>query len=83
MSLHYNSDKSYLFVKGEKLIFKSDSKNVNFPTQFCLWSISNEFINIESREVSLNENSYDFSFDYNSIDKSWYTQHSQVFNGWE
>ena len=60
-----------MFV-NEKLIFKFkfDSKNVDFPTQFCLVSISNGFSATESREVSLNRKVDDFSFDYNSIDKS-------------
>ena len=50
--------------------FKADNKNFNFPTQFCLGSISNGFSATESREVSLNGNVYDFSVDFNSIDKS-------------
>ena len=36
-------------------------QTMNFPTQFCLGSIS---------KVSLNGNVYDFSVDYNSINKS-------------
>ena len=32
--------------------------------------MSDGFSSIESREVSLNGNVYDFSVDYNSIDKS-------------
>ena len=60
-----------MFVNGKEIFsFKVDNKNVNFPTQFCLWSISNEFRNTESREASLNGNVYDFSVDFNSIDKS-------------
>ena len=72
MSLHYNSDKSYLFVNGRKEIFKfkAVNKNVNFPTQFCLGSISNGFSYTESREVSLNGNVYNFSVHYSSTDKS-------------
>ena len=71
MSLHYNADDSYLFVNGIEIIkFKPDNRNNNFPTQFCLGSISNGFSAIESREVSLNGNMYDFSVNYNSIDKS-------------
>ena len=71
MSLHYNSDNSYFFVNRKEIFkFKTDNKNVNFPGQFCLRSISNGFSNTESREVSLNGNVYDFSVDYNSIDKS-------------
>ena len=64
MNLHYNTDNSYLFVSGKEISkFKADNKNVNFPTQFCLGSISDGFSNIESRDVSLNENVYDFSVD--------------------
>ena len=35
-----------------------------------VWVISNGFSATESREVSLNENAYDFSVDNNSIDIS-------------
>ena len=74
MSLHYNADNSYLFVNAKKIFkFKTDNKNVNFPTQFSLGSISNRFsatTNRFSDKVSINGNVYDFSVDYNSIDKS-------------
>ena len=71
LSLRYNADNSYLFVNGKEIFkFKADNKNVNFLTQFCLGSISNGFSATESREVSLNGNVYDFSVDYNSVDKS-------------
>ena len=70
LSLHYNADNNYLSVNGKEIFkFKADNKNVNFQTQFCLGSISNGFSN-KSKEVSLNGNVYDFSVDYNSIDKS-------------
>ena len=49
---------------------KADNKNVNFPTRFCLESISDVFSPTESREVSSNGIVYDFSVYYNSIDKS-------------
>ena len=59
-----------MFVNGKEICkFKADN-NVNFPTQFCLGSISNGFSATESREISLNGKVYDFSVDYNSIDKS-------------
>ena len=71
LSLHYNADNSYLFVNGKKIFkFKADNKSVNFPTQFCLGSISSGFSATESRKVSLNGSVYDFSVDYSSIDKS-------------
>ena len=67
----YNADNSYLFVNGKEIFkFKANSKNVNFPSQFCLGSISNGFSAAEFREVSLNGNLYEFLVDYNSIDKS-------------
>ena len=50
-----------MFVKGKEIEFKAD--------KFCLGSISNKFDAFESREVSLKGNVYDFSVDYNTIDK--------------
>ena len=62
LSFHYNADNIYLFVNGKEIFkFKADNKNVNYSTQFCLRSISNGFSAVESREVSLNGNVYDFS----------------------
>ena len=47
-SLRYNADNSYLFTNGKEIFkFKADNKNVNFPTQFCLGSISNGFSSTE------------------------------------
>ena len=60
-----------MFVNRKEIFqFKNDNKSVNFPTQFCLENISNEFSNTESTEVSLNGNVYDFSVENNCIDKS-------------
>ena len=71
LSLHYNADNSNLFGNGKEIIkFKADNKNVKFPTQFRLGIISDRVGATESREVSLNGNVYDFSVDYNSVDKS-------------
>ena len=72
MSLHYNANNSFFFLVTRNKIskFKSDNKNVNFPTQFCLGSISNGFSSTESRDVSLNRNVCDFPVNYNSIDNS-------------
>ena len=68
--MHYDGDNSHLFVNGKEIFnFKADN-NVNFPIQFCRRSISNGFGATESREVSLKGNMYDFSVDYNSIDKT-------------
>ena len=53
-TLHWNGDNSYLFVNG-KVIFKfnPNDKNVNFPTQIYLSSISNGFGAADSIEVSI------------------------------
>ena len=49
-----------IFVEGKDTInFKAD-KNVNFPAQYCLGSLSNGFDATESREVSLKGNIYVF-----------------------
>ena len=70
MSLHYDTDNSYLFVNEKQIFkFKTDNKIVNLPTQFCLGSISNGFSASESTEVFLNGNVYCVLVDYNSIDK--------------
>ena len=71
MSLHCNGDNSYLFVNGKEIYkFKADNWTVNFPIQFCLGKISNGFSLAESREVSWKENIYNFSVNYNIVDKS-------------
>ena len=45
LSLHYNDCNSNLFSNGKEIFkFKSDNKNINFPTQFCLGSISNGLV---------------------------------------
>ena len=71
LSLHYNSDNSYLFVNGKEIYkFKANNGNVNFPSRFCLGSISNEFDYVDWEEVSFRGNVYDFSVDYGAVDKS-------------
>ena len=68
--MHYNGDNSYFFVNVKEIYkFKADNKNINFSNQFLLGSISNNFGAIDSEEVLLKGNVYDFLVDYNSIDK--------------
>ena len=70
LSLHYNADGTYFFVnRKEMLKFKAHNGKANFPTPFCLGSISNGFRATESREVSLGGNMYYSSSDYISVDK--------------
>ena len=79
LSWHYNGDNSYLPV-NEKEIYKlkASIENANFPIRFCLGSISDGFYGSESREVFLGEDVYNFSVDYNAIDK--HIRHPQGFN---
>ena len=71
LSLHYIGDNRYLFVNGKDFYkFKTSIKNINFPFQFCLGSISNKFHYIHSEELFFKGSVYDFSVDYIAIDKS-------------
>ena len=70
-SFHYDTDNIFLLANGKEIFkFKADNKNVNYTTQSCIRSLSNEFSATESRKVSLNGNKYDFSVSCNSIDES-------------
>ena len=70
-SLHYNADNSYLFVNGKEIYkFKVSNKNNNFPSQYCLGRISNEFDSDYLNEVSFKRNVHDFSVDYSAVHKS-------------
>ena len=61
MSLRYTGDNSYLFVNGKEIYkFIASNKNANFPTQFCLGSISNKFHYVEAEQVSLKGNVFVF-----------------------
>ena len=81
LNLHYNYDNSYLFVNRKEIYkFKADNKNVNFPTRFCLGSTSNGLGAFIYSEVSLKGNGYDFSFDYNDIDKPDILHIHKIFN---
>ena len=51
------------------LLMEKKSLKLKPTIKFCLRSISNGFSDTESREVSLNRNVYNFSVDYNSIDR--------------
>ena len=71
LSLHFKAHNSYLFVNEKEIFkFKADNKNVKYSTRFCLGSVCDGFSPTESREAPLNGSVYDFSVDYNSIDKS-------------
>ena len=58
LGLHYDNGNSYLFVNGKEIY------------KFCLGNISIEFDAVDSGEVSLKRNVYDFLVDYSATDKS-------------
>ena len=59
-----------LLMEKKYLSLKSTIKMLTFQHNFVSEVFLMDFSNTESREVSLNGNAYDFSVDYNSIDKS-------------
>ena len=62
-----------LFIEKELLEwkkFKADNYTVSFLSWFCIGTISDGFHATKSKEVSSNWNVYNFSVDYNAIDKS-------------
>ena len=62
LKFYCNGYNSYVAVNG-----KANNNIVNFPTQFCLGSIS-DGSGANSREVSLYWNVYGFSVGYISIE---------------
>ena len=67
ISLHYNGDSSYLFVKCKEIInFKAkDSEIVPYP--LCLGGLSKDFSVGYMRTTGLTGCVYDFSVDYWAI----------------
>ena len=59
-----------LLMEKKSISLKQITKMSIFATQFCLGTISENFVATESREVSFKGNVYDFSVDYSAIDKS-------------
>ena len=66
--MYCNGCNRYLFLNGKET--KLDNKNVDFPTQCYLRSISKKLDTNESTEGSFKVNVCDFSVDYSDIDKS-------------
>ena len=70
LSLHYNGTNSYLFVNGTEIIkFKAkDSEIASYS--LCLGNISKDWTNDNMKKTGFNGYIYDFSTDYNAINKS-------------
>ena len=67
LSLHYNSDNSYLFVNGrEELKFKTKTDQI-INKNLCLGNLSHYWTRVQSTKTSLYGNIYDFVVDYKAI----------------
>ena len=68
LSLHYNSDNSYLFVKGkQELKFKAKNNQI-IDEKLCLGNLSSDWTTSESEKTELYRDIYDFVVDYEAID---------------
>ena len=67
LSLHYNSDDSYLFVNDkQELKFKCKTENL-VKEKLCIGNLSDQWTARESEKTGLYGNIYDFVVDYKSI----------------
>ena len=68
LSLHYNSDSSYLFANGKQIInFKAkDSEIVTYP--LCLGSVSQDFSPLNTFNIGLYGYTFNFSVNYRTIE---------------
>ena len=67
LSLHYNSDKSYLFANGKESIkFKAKDSEI-VVTPLCLGNISKGFSVDNMKKTGLNGYVYDFSVDHDAV----------------
>ena len=62
LGLHYNADNSYLLGNGKEIsrCKASNNNNNNFPSRFCLGSISNESDCVDTEKVYFKRNLCDF-----------------------
>ena len=67
LSLHYNSDNSYLFVNGKEIIKFKAKDSEFFAVPLCLGNISKGFSVDNMKKTGLNGYVYDFSVDYDAI----------------
>ena len=67
LSLHYNSDDSYLFVNGrQELKFKCKADQL-VKEKLCIGNLSDQWTTSESERTGLYGNIYDFVVDYEQI----------------
>ena len=67
LSLHYNSNDSYLFVNGrQELKFKAKMDKL-VKEKLCIGNLSDQWAKTESEKTGLYGNIYDFVVDYEEI----------------
>ena len=67
LSLHYNSNNSYLFVNGrQELKFKAKMDHL-VKEKLCIGNLSDQWTTSESEKTGLYGNIYDFVIDYEEI----------------
>ena len=67
LSLHYNSNDSYLFVNGrQELKFKAKMDQL-VKEKLCIGNLSEQWTTRESEKTGLYGNIYDFVIDYEEI----------------
>ena len=67
LNLHYNDDRSYLFVNGKETInFKAKDSKI-LPDPLCLGNVSKNFSPLNATNTGLYGYIYDFSVDYKAI----------------
>lgn len=70
LSLHHNGDSSHLFVNVNFIILKPTIKMNTFLLNFISEAYLKKFNYVDSEEVSFRGNVYDFTANYNAINKS-------------
>ena len=67
LSLHYNGDDSYLFVKGrQELKFKAKTDQ-SVKEKLCIRNLSDQWTTSESEKTAVYGKIYDFVVDYEQI----------------
>ena len=67
LSLHYNGNKSYLFVNGrQELKFKAKTDQL-VKEKLCIGNLSDQWTTSESEKTGLYGKIYDFAVDYEQI----------------
>ena len=65
--MHYNWEKSYLFVNGKEIRKLKTKYSEKLATLFCLGNISKKWTVDNMKKTKLNGYVYDFSVDYDAI----------------